>query len=229
MTQHDLTRVPGREHYSSKYVGGGRIFSFAHQIHSVKSFEPRTVMEVGAGGGMVTAALRSIGFQVTTVDVQEDLRPDVLASVTELPFTDGQFDVGLCCQVLEHLPFDSFVTALTELCRVCHRGLVLSLPDVTRFVSIAWALPLFGSGRWSASLPKKTSEGLRRERLETSGHYWEIGFPGASKAEVTKRIQSAGWTINRTWRVPELCWHRFFVLTPMGTKERSSSIPDLQQ
>ena len=117
MPQQDLSRVPGQEHYTAKYVLGGRLFSYAHQMDAVLLHEPKTVLEVGPGPGMVTAALRAIGVQVTTVDIQAELKPDVVASVTDLPFEDNSFDVSMCCQVLEHLPFD-LPTTIEEALRV---------------------------------------------------------------------------------------------------------------
>ena len=62
--------VPGRQHYSRKYLEGGRIFSYAHQIETVLNFNPNHVLEVGMGTGMVAAALRAIGIRVTTLDIQ---------------------------------------------------------------------------------------------------------------------------------------------------------------
>ena len=46
-------KVPGRAHYSLNYIRHGRIFSFAHQIDTVISLEPRSVLEIGVGSGIV--------------------------------------------------------------------------------------------------------------------------------------------------------------------------------
>lgn len=210
----DFSRVPGREHYAAKYVKGGRIFSFAHQIDAVLGLEPETVMEVGPGPGVVTAALRTLGVQVTTVDVQPELEPDVVASVLELPFEAKAFDVALCCQVLEHLPFEQFGSALAEIRRVVAVGLVLSLPDVTRHCDVAFRLPRTGRHRWCWDMPRLRPRRIPPERLERHGHYWEIGFEDYRRAVVLAAIRRAGWRSVRSWRVPELTWHRFFLLQP---------------
>ena len=44
---------------------------------------------------------------VETKSLILELKPDIVGSVTELPINDGEFDVALCCQVLEHLPLRS--------------------------------------------------------------------------------------------------------------------------
>ena len=83
-------------------------------------------------------------MEVTTVDIDPALGPDVVGSVTRLPFDDDAFDVALCCEVLEHLPWDEAEAALQEVSRVVSRGAVVSVPDVTPWAGVAtplyWAL-----------------------------------------------------------------------------------------
>jgi hypothetical protein len=43
-------------------------------------------------------------------------------------------------------------------------------------------------------------------------HHWEIGFRGTELAAVKTAMHDVGWHIERTWRVPEFRWHRFFIL-----------------
>ncbi len=210
--QQDVTLVPGAEHYSLKYLRGGRLFSYAHQIKGALSFEPQKVAEIGAGGKMVAAAIRSIGIDVTTIDVQPDLKPDVVASVTELPFEDGHFDVVLCCQVLEHLPFEQFDSAMRELRRVARKGAILSLPDVTQSFIMNIRLPKIPNLSIDWTLPRLRAKDMPKKRFEKSGHYWEIGFRPYPITRVRKAITDAGWTIDEEWRVPERRWHHFFRL-----------------
>jgi 2-polyprenyl-3-methyl-5-hydroxy-6-metoxy-1,4-benzoquinol methylase len=47
-------------------------------------------------------------------------------SVYQLPHAGGAFDLVFCLEVLEHM--DDPAAALSELCRVCRRYLVLSVP-----------------------------------------------------------------------------------------------------
>lgn len=211
--QQDVSRVPGRSHYALKYFRGGRIFSYAHQIDTVLSFEPKRVLEVGAGAGVVAAALRAMGIEVTTVDVQPELEPDIVGSVTELPIDDKAFDVALCCQVLEHLPFDQFVPALRELRRIANQGATISLPDVTRRGFVAAKLPKIRPFRVDWTFPQLWPKAMPPSRFEGSGHYWEIGFRGYPSARVRDAIAGAGWTVASNWRVPELPWHHFYRLT----------------
>ena len=158
--------LPGKGHYSidSTYFHGGRIHSYAHQIKTVIEQNPSRILEVGKGPGMVAAALRSVGIQVVSMDMQAELEPDLVGSVTQIPVADNSFDVSLCCQVLEHLPFEHFSQALGELRRVTRDALVMSLPDVTPHFYIKLRLPKSLGIDWEFSRPR-----LRLPVLSESG------------------------------------------------------------
>lgn len=212
----DVASAAGAAHASpyttASYLAGRRGFSFGHQLQAILAREPRSVLEVGVGSGITAAALRGAGIAVTTLDVDATLDPDILASVEHIPADDGTWDVASCCQVLEHLPFDRVPAALRELHRVTNAGLVLSLPDVTRQLDLTVRLPWLGVRRMTAATPLTRTRTMPVERLASMGHHWEIGFRGTPLTTVTSVIAIAGWRIERTWRVPELPWHRFFDL-----------------
>ena len=81
------TPLPGKRHYSvdSGYFNGGRIHSYAHQIETLLAQNPSRILEIGQGPGMVAAAVRSLGIDVVTLDVQAELEPNLVGSVTQIP------------------------------------------------------------------------------------------------------------------------------------------------
>jgi SAM-dependent methyltransferase len=210
LSEYDLARVPGRAHYAFQYLKGGRVFSYAHQIATVLSFEPTSVVEIGAGGGLVAAALRSVGIDVTVVDIQPELKPNVLASVTDLPFEARRFDVALCCQVLEHLPFEQFVPALRELKRVTTKGIVLSLPDRSPHYEVRLRLPKLWPLAWAGTKHRDPGQTLKADQWIRNGHYWEIGYDETPLRSIEQGCHQAELVVQRTWRVPENPYHRFF-------------------
>lgn len=210
MSEQDLNLVPGKDHYAAEYVRGGRLFSYAHQMNAVLEHRPQTVVEIGPGPGMVTAALRAIDVDVTTVDIQPELKPDVVASVTDLPFDGESFDVAMCCQVLEHLPLEQFVPALSELARVSRKAVVVSLPEARPHYELAFRLPGLQFKRVVGSRPKRVPQGRIQRVWAESGHYWEIGYPDTSLRAVLRAFGDAGLRVQRHWRPTEMTYHHFF-------------------
>jgi Methyltransferase domain len=199
-------------HYAGvSYDSKERFISYWHQIHEVASLRPESVLEVGIGNGFVHRSLRELGIGVHTVDADERLAPDTVASVTALPFSAGEFEIGCCFETLEHLPWQQFASAVSELARVARSYVLLSLPDVTpcfradlswglrrRLLSVFCDLPSF-----------------RAELHAFNGeHYWEVGKRGYPQARIRHAFERAGLGVEREFRVRENPYHHFFRLKP---------------
>jgi len=109
-----------KEHYFREYDDKRRIMSYWNQVKEVMNCEPETVLEVGIGNGFVSTYLENKGYSVTTADIAEDLEPDFIEDVRSLSdsFEEDSFDVVLCAEVLEHIPFEEFGKALEEIDKV---------------------------------------------------------------------------------------------------------------
>lgn len=222
VTEHSVPdSVPGRENYSLRYLRGGRLLSYAHQIERVLSFEPKKVLEVGVGTGMVAAALRAVGIEVTTLDIQPELRPDIVGSVTDIPLPDRSCDVAVCCQVLEHLPFDQFRRSVGELARVAAKGIVISLPDCRPFYHVSARLPRLRNARWSWSRHRKPGAEYTKSRWDRDGHYWEIGYPEAGYGTVLEAMTLPNLRLLSSDRPVGHPYHHFFTLA-RNTVSRST-------
>ena len=92
------------------------------------------VLEVGAGTGRISNALRARGKSVVAVDLSlNGLRAcrthRVKASGTELPFRPGAYDLAICAEVIEHLAPDVREATLRELDRVSRRYVLITVPN----------------------------------------------------------------------------------------------------
>jgi hypothetical protein len=127
-----------------------------------------------------------------------------------LPFRSNAFDVVLCCQVLEHLPFVELTRGVGELRRVASRAILLTLPDVRQYLAARVRLPKLG---W-----KSVALSLERPSLGPyvydGEHHWEIGYRGTRFSDTRRAILASGVTILRSYRIPELPYHCCFVLDP---------------
>ncbi len=196
-------------HYNDlSYNEQGRFNSYWHQIDWAIKLKPQTILEIGTGNGFVNFALKGSGFRVTTIDIDPDLKPDILGSVLSIPVEDNAFDLAMCCQVLEHLPYENFVPALTEIRRVIRKDLILSLPDLERVYRLSMQLPGLGEKKFIIRIPR-----LKPIDWKFNGeHYWNISCKGFPLSRITGDIEKAGFRIDANYCVYEMPWHRFFIL-----------------
>jgi SAM-dependent methyltransferase len=103
-----------------------------------------TLLEVGSGSEGI-ARFAEERWRITVcdrdftdygaVEVPDDGLRRVEGDVTELPFRDGEFDVVVALDLLEHLPADLRAVALGELARVTRLRLIAGCPCGERALS----------------------------------------------------------------------------------------------
>lgn len=193
-------------HYDWRsYNKQGRWLSYWHQIDEVLAFEPTSCLEIGIGTGIVGQQLSRHGVTVTTIDVDERLGVDRVGDVRALPCGDREFDVVVCCQVLEHLPWHDVPTALGELRRVALKGAVVSVPQSG--IDLRFALTVRRSSvNWGTRIRTFRAGSMLDQ------HYWEVGRRGTPRAVIRKAVRGSGFRIDREYTVPGFTYHRFYVL-----------------
>lgn len=190
-----------------------RIESITQQLREISYCDYTKILEVGTGKGVLKHFLKMFPKILhTTIDIAKDLRPDYVGSVTNMPFEDNQFDVVVCGQVLEHLPFHDFLPSLKEIRRVARHKAIISLPDKRRHFGFAVCLARLGWFRFEWNPARRH---YARKEFEFNGnHYWEIGCKGTLGKDIIRNIRQAGFTIEKQYRLWKHEWHCFFILRP---------------
>jgi len=188
-----------------------RIESITEQLRQICYSGYTNILEIGVGKGFLRHCFQLFPqISHTTIDIAADLSPDYVGSVTNMPFEDRQFDMVVCGQVLEHLPFREFLPAMKEIKRVARHKVILSLPDATRHFGIAFCLARWGwfMFEWNPSRWHNA-----HKQLKFNGeHYWEIGYKGTLAKDIIRNIREAGFKIEKQYRLSRHAWHRFFIL-----------------
>lgn len=198
-----------KSHYEfGRYVTKQRWASMWHQLDEVMKLRPERVLEVGPGPGVFKAMAGLFGVHVETLDIDQELKPDHVASVFDMPFEDSSFDVVCAFQMLEHLPFDQSLRAFREIARVASRAVVISLPDAATRWPMSIYVPKVGPVAFSVPRPR-----LYWPKHEFDGeHYWEINKAGYPLKRVVEALAETGSVkLDHTFRVHEFPYHRFFV------------------
>lgn len=195
---------------SLDYMSPDRMAAFSYQFNEIVKLKPQSILEIGIGNGLLSFLLRKAGFEVTTLDFDPSLEPDITASVTDIPCPDNSFDVVVGFEVLEHLPFDLFQTSLEEMRRVTKRSVVISLPDSRTWFRVY--LPRIGKRKFLFNKPF-----FRFHEHQFDGHhYWQINTKNHSLSRIKKTIKNSGFLISDTYRIWEYPKHRMFVLSKGG-------------
>jgi SAM-dependent methyltransferase len=95
---------------------------------------PARILEVGAGGGELAAALREAGYDVMAIDpAAEDVPGVERVALADVRAADGSFDAAIAVLSLHHV--EPLVESCARLAEVVRRGGVLVLDefDVVRF------------------------------------------------------------------------------------------------
>jgi SAM-dependent methyltransferase len=196
--------APG--HYGARYIDWDKWVSFYWQIQAVVATGGRRVLEIGVGSGVVAATLKRCGIDVTTADIDASLAPDVVADACSLPFDDGEFDMVLCCEVLEHMPYEVSVRAARELRRVTHGHCLVSLPHAALSFAALVRMPILHLRELRFRVPFA-------RRLPPGGeHYWECGRPGYPVRRIRRDLLGAGFKLVSESRPPTNYSHVFFLL-----------------
>jgi hypothetical protein len=201
-----MAKQVDRSHYAfESYESEARFTSYYHQVRSVLSLQPRTLLEIGGGSAAFASLVRGLGIYTYSLDVDPALQPTIRGDVSCLPITSNSVDICVAFQVLEHLPFEKFSSVVCELSRVSRIGAVISLPEFGN-AGVVLTVPFVRRIHMAfRAVPPFYAHHFDGE------HYWEINKRGYPLSKIFSGISDAGLTCERTWLNPYNPYHRFFV------------------
>lgn len=193
-------------HYFDSYETLPRWIIHWYQIDKILSLKRNKVLEVGPGNGIVSRYLRLCGLCVRTVDIDNRNSPDILADVINLPIESESFDIVSCCEVLEHMPYDKFNLALTEIYRVTSAFAIISIPAPFAGAAFSINLPKTPIFKFHLGMPLFVNKKFDGE------HYWELGRWGYPLKRIRRDIESTGFEILHEKRPALSLFCYFFLL-----------------
>lgn len=195
-----------RDHYRfEQYSHLDRWASYYYQLKLLLEGGPKNVLEIGVGDKVLKNYLiENTDIKYTAIDIDKDLKPDVVGDVRHLPFADNSFDTVCAFEVLEHIPFESFEQALKEMKRVSKKNVLISLPHFGPPIQLYVKLP-FIKFSFSFKIP------VHKRHIFNGQHYWEIGKKGYSLKKI-KKIMGSIFVIKKDFIPFTNQYHHFFVL-----------------
>jgi ubiquinone/menaquinone biosynthesis C-methylase UbiE len=207
------------QNYNTKH----RMITYWHQIDSILQNKPKTVLEIGLGTGLVSSYLRSVGVEVTTLDINPKLKPDYVGSVLDLDviISDKKFDLVLCARVLHHLPYNSFSKAIEQISLISKKDAIVTLPvDDFRFYimsrytsskirTLSIPIPIF----IKRGIVDFLSKNNPKEGSKFISGLWKINDKNKVSFSDIKLTVEKHWKIVSDYKIPEDSSHYLLKLT----------------
>lgn len=177
---------------------------------------PENVLEIGVGSRVVENVLRSLVKNYVTIDVNPELKPDILGDLRVFNRDLAvKFDCVICADVLEHMPFEDLRGCLENifnylikpksngdkggeaLITIPHqRKEIMIVSRFNRYNTFLISLPIWitprGFYHWF----------IKRKVSIDPYHCWEIGNRKVKRGDVEKVISSVGFEIRSLRRLP---------------------------
>lgn len=205
--------LPYERYVNTEYFTRAQFDSLVSQLLVVAELKPQTVLEIGPGNGFVSSFLKKSGFKVTTFDINANLKPDVIGNLAELDryFEDKTFDLILCAEVLEHLPFEYFNVILEKFNNIAKEHIVITLPRQHRILldlRVLFKIPFipYQKINWFLRIPNRT---------KWEEHHWEIDYSPEFSLEKIKYAMRQNLDLVRSWVDERHRTHQFFILKPL--------------
>lgn len=195
-------------HYSfERYFYKGRWMSYWYQAKEIISRpDIKSVLDIGPGTDFLRIILAIHRPDITyhALDIAEDVKPDIVGGVTKIPISDNTYDVVCAFQVLEHIKFEDFETAVSEMKRVAKQFVFMSLPHFGPSIEFHLKVPFLPRIQIAAKIP------FPKKHTFGGQHYWEIGKKGYAPSNIRAAIQNH-LTIVDEYVPFENQYHRFFI------------------
>ncbi len=194
------------------------LIALCEQIVAVAKLRPRNVLEIGKGNGVVSDYLKKSGIPVTTFDINPALEPDVVGNVLDLDkyFGTGDYEVILCGEVLEHMPFEDAKKAVEKIAAVCGRYCVITLPHCQRLRFVfRGEIGIFLGRLWTFSKSFGVLLAQKGKRPHPH-HHWEINSCPETRLEALRSMFRKWFVIRDCNRLRYYPVHRMFLLEKAG-------------
>lgn len=191
-----------------KYVSKMRWMSYWHQMDEILNVEAENILIIGDGDGLIRKMLLD-RIKVSTLDIDEEMKPDFLGSITDLDLICNiKFDIVLCCQVLEHIPFTLFEECLKKISKITSKKVIISLPQ--KYYRFQVGLYLWKNGKEIRYICNRKNV----KHAFDGEHYWEIGAKGCSLSAI-RSLMKKYFVIEKDYTSTNP-YHHFFILSPQS-------------
>jgi 2-polyprenyl-3-methyl-5-hydroxy-6-metoxy-1,4-benzoquinol methylase len=193
------------------------------EILELPKSEVENIIEIGPGDGIFKSLISKFPYQLTTIDVTSENNPDIICDILNNPIKDKTFDMVVCFQVLEHIPYKYFRSVISTLASISKNYLFISIPYQTN--SLAFSLRTRFVSRvlnrmngkleflLNVRLPiRDIDESVLMQRKDKHNpHYWEAGRRSYPIKRICEDIETCKLKILKKFPNPDFPYHYFIL------------------
>lgn len=204
--------MKNKKYFTMNYLYKGRWISYWYQLKEITNLKGvKSILDIGPGNKIVSNILLQMGYNIKTLDIDSQTEPDIVADIKNIQeFVKDKFDLIICCQVLEHLPYSDFTLILKNLYQLTKKYLILTLPYTSKGTFKLYyeckILPFIKPVSWIEIFnffPKK--------HIFNGQHYWEIGKKGYQLKRILTDINENGFKIITNYPIFENPYHYLII------------------
>jgi SAM-dependent methyltransferase len=179
-------------------------------IRTILDLKLKEILEIGAGNEVVKNCLQKFVNVYKVMDINEKLKPDVLAYLREFkPELKEKFDCVVCAEVLEHMPFEDLEKNLTNIYNYLRnsgkaiitiphrRARILIITPLSYFKPLIITLPF-----WIKSSLKSFYQQVIKKKVWIDPHHcWEIGDGKINLKDVEEVMKRVGFKIDKFFKL----------------------------
>ncbi|MDA9600402.1 hypothetical protein N9S07_01325 [Nitrosomonadales bacterium] len=184
------------------YYSEKRIVHQWFQVKLLENLPVQDVLEIGPAYGVPTVLMANAGYKVTTLDFMKrnliGASSHIIADLWSAPSkTYSNQDCIICCEVLEHFPFDKSCSLLSTFSKSKTPYIILSVPYNSPQLNINLYINQHTVKKNTAFKFKNNFQHFKKEPPVDGqlGHQWEIGFKNYPLKRLIGAVESAGWNI----------------------------------
>ena len=205
----------------NEYVNIDRWINYYYQIKYTMDNNIKNILIFGIGDGLIPTILSKLNKNVTTFDNDKLLNPDILGDIKNIKESIyKKYDCILCCNLLEHFPFEEFSIYLKNLSEITKKRLIISLPVNGYYVSSKTKILFYKfrkTLKFKFYIKKFWKKDFIKERDGFNEHFWEINASIYSKKKVRNIIKDY-FLIEDEFIAEEDPYHIIYILKPKGAK-----------
>jgi len=214
----EITDLSAEYYGFGSYVDRQRWLTYFRQLELLLASEPKRVLEVGVGPGIVKAVLKDRGVDVVTVDVNDSLGADYVADLRSLPaaVSEASWDWVLCSRVLHHIPKSELTSVLAAMASLNATKTLVTVPREDLSVQLTVRRTAGGVKNVRASGGSRIKNALRRTSViksPGSGLWMLNGLHGLTSDEFADLLRKS-FEIVDDFILDDDPAHVFFVLRP---------------